>query len=122
MTSATRSLTARGGALPPRLLPHVFTPEEGIPMNLRCQMRVAMAVFGLVLLGLTGCGGGGSSIEGEVTYNGEPVDGGISFVSSDGSTGEGASAGEDIREGKYSIPYDRGLKPGKYKVEIYGKT
>lgn len=54
--------------------------------------------------------------EGEVTLDGEAVDGGIvSFIhaKNEGSTGGGA-----IIKGRYQIYPESGLAPGKYRVEI----
>ena len=84
-----------------------------------------VAIFALALTVLAGCGGGRTSVEGTVTFNGESVDdGGINFIPEDGS---GKKSGGEIKDGKYSISTDRGPPPGKYKVEIYwnkktGKT
>jgi hypothetical protein len=67
---------------------------------------------------LAGCGSGNPSVEGTVTYNGEPVDGGgISFV----SPGKGPTVGTEIVGGKYSIPSNRGLLPGPHRVVINWK-
>ncbi len=56
-------------------------------------------------------------VSGEVRLNGRPVeDGIINFAPVDGqATGDGAQ----IVNGKYRIPEDKGLLPGKYKVTIY---
>lgn len=79
----------------------------------------------LALTAPAGCGGGAASVEGTVSFNGEPVDdGGINFVPADG---KGTKAGAEIKGGKYTVPSERGPAPGKYKVEVYwnkktGKT
>src|SRR4051812_45095732 len=87
-----------------------------------CRTLAPLALF-LAFLGIAGCGGGGrSSVQGTVTYDGQPVDdGGINFIAAGGGGegGESGNASGDIREGKYSIDALRGPKPGKYKVEIY---
>ncbi|MDY3561384.1 hypothetical protein R5W23_002661 [Gemmata sp. JC673] len=71
----------------------------------------------LFLAALAGCGGGGASVEGTVTFNGEPVEeGGINFVPADG---KGTKMGAEIKNGKYAVPSDRGAQPGNYKVEVY---
>jgi hypothetical protein len=56
-------------------------------------------------------------ITGEVTLKGQPVeDGIINFAPLDGQeTGDGAQ----IVKGKYRIPKEKGLFPGRYKVTIY---
>ncbi|AWM40554.1 hypothetical protein GobsT_09300 [Gemmata obscuriglobus] len=80
----------------------------------------ALAGAGLALIcaALAGCGGGGgSAVEGAVTYDGTPVKAGaISFIAAD--TKGGGSGGAAIVDGTYKIPGEPGLKPGKYKVEI----
>src|SRR5262249_56780399 len=79
--------------------------------------------FGLsgVALGtLSGCGDprNRQEVTGEVTLHGRPLDDGIiQFAPVDGQeTGDGAQ----IVNGKYRIPKEKGLSPGKYKVTIYG--
>jgi hypothetical protein len=52
---------------------------------------------------------------GEVSLDGEPVDGGnILFL----PEGEGKKGAADIVAGKYAIPSQQGLQPGKYRIEI----
>ncbi|HJZ57633.1 MAG TPA: hypothetical protein VKE74_21880 [Gemmataceae bacterium] len=74
------------------------------------------------LLALATAGGCGDALNrqevtGEVTLRGQPVeDGIIQFAPLDGQpTGDGAQ----IVNGKYRIPKEKGLSPGKYKVTIY---
>lgn len=56
------------------------------------------------------------AISGEVTFAGEPVDGGsIVFLPGDDGGTKGAA---EIIAGKYEIPPQQGLRPGKYRVEI----
>jgi len=51
-----------------------------------------------------------------VTFEGAPVDGGsITFVP---EGGQGKPGGAEIKDGKYVIEAEKGLAPGKYKVEI----
>jgi hypothetical protein len=56
-------------------------------------------------------------VTGEVTFKGQPIeDGIINFAPMDGQeTGDGAQ----IVKGKYIIPREKGLSPGKYTVRIY---
>jgi hypothetical protein len=73
----------------------------------------------LLILCPLGCGNSGpqkSALSGTVSYDGTPVaDGRITFV----PTGEqGTSAGDVIKDGKYSIAADKGPTFGKYKVQI----
>jgi hypothetical protein len=71
---------------------------------------------------LAGCGekyGGRQAVTGTVLYKDRPLDDGlIEFlpVSEDQATKSGAQ----ILAGKYEIPRDKGLTPGRYKVAIYG--
>ena len=87
------------------------------------QPRTHLATLLCLFLGLfcailaTGCSGDGRlAVHGTVTLDGEPVSGGnILFL----PVGEGGTKGaEDIIAGKYAIPPERGLLPGKYRVEI----
>jgi hypothetical protein len=78
------------------------------------------AVLGAIALAtLTGCGEQQNrhELSGEVKLKGQPVeDGSIYFTPVEGQhTGDGAQ----IVAGKYRIPRDKGLSPGKYKVTIY---
>lgn len=63
---------------------------------------------------LAGCGSGGTQLEGTVTFDGQPVDGGTITFMSEG--GQGTNAGGPIQGGKYAI--ESKLPPGKFKVEI----
>jgi hypothetical protein len=55
-------------------------------------------------------------VEGEITFDGQPVEAGIiQFLPPDGS---GVSGGGPISKGKYYVDPDVGLVPGKYRVEI----
>jgi len=66
------------------------------------------------LLFLAGCGGRGA-VSGNVTFNGEPVDGGtITFV----PEGAGNRASAPIVNGKYEMPSKAGPSAGKNRVEI----
>jgi hypothetical protein len=66
---------------------------------------------------LMGCSGDGRrAVSGEVTLDGEPVNGGsIVFLP---ATGEGIKGAAEIVGGKYVIPAEQGLQPGSYRVEI----
>ena len=85
--------------------------------RLRCFCGFLLGVSALSTL--SGCGDpqGRQEITGEVNLKGRPVeDGIIRFAPLDGqSTGDGAQ----IVKGKYRIPKEKGLSPGKYKVAIY---
>jgi hypothetical protein len=80
------------------------------------------ALLGLALLTAAGCGGkGGASIEGSVTLDNEPVDGGVILFF---PPGKADAARADIVNGKYTVEAGKGPPPGKYRVEIvwYKKT
>jgi hypothetical protein len=65
---------------------------------------------------LLGCGGGGVSVKGEVTFDGKPVDeGSISFESADG---KGPSMGGRIEAGRYEVSAQGGA--GRKVVRIRG--
>ena len=78
-------------------------------------MRRIGMVF-LLLVSVTGCGegtGGRLKVSGVITLKGEALDDGtIEFSSSS------VKSGAPIIKGKYTMPADQGLTPGKYKVMI----
>jgi len=77
-----------------------------------------LSVLGLALSGC-GAGSGGAPVEGSVTLDGKPVDGGtITFVSENPKVHPVLA---DIKGGKYALDAAHGLKPGKYRVEINWK-
>ena len=77
-----------------------------------CRMGVVCLLIGSI----TGCGGGNDGripVNGAVTLKGAPLDDGIiEFISPN------LKSGASIIKGKYTVPADQGLKPGKYKVTI----
>ena len=82
-----------------------------------------MGIVCLLMGSITGCSAGNSGrlpVSGVVTLKGEALDDGtIEFSSSS------VKSGAPIIKGKYSMPADQGLAPGKYKVIITagdGKT
>ena len=83
--------------------------------RLSCGLLLAAVALGA----LGGCGDprNRQEITGEVKLKGQPVeDGLIRFDPLDGQpTGDSAH----IMKGKYRIPKDKGLSPGKYRVAIY---
>ena len=75
----------------------------------------------VVALTLVGCSSDSdrSRVQGEVSYNGEPVDdGGIAFIP-DGQGESQARATGEIVDGHYAFDSKRGPYPGNYRVEIY---
>ena len=75
-----------------------------------------MGIVCLLLGSITGCGAGNNGrlpVSGVITLKGEALDDGtIEFSSSS------VKSGASIIKGKYSMPADQGLSPGKYKVII----
>lgn len=62
-----------------------------------------------------GCSGGQNTIEGAITFNGEPVEQGS--VTFEPSSGTGPSAGGTIQNGRYKIDAE-GVTPGEMIVRI----
>jgi len=79
--------------------------------NLLNTTSLILAVFGMCL----GCSGSGNTIEGNVTYDGQPVErGSITF---EPASGTGPSAGGAIQNGRYEIVAE-GVTPGEMIVRI----
>jgi hypothetical protein len=78
----------------------------------------------LVLAGCSDQYAGRMAVSGNVTLEGQPLDGGsISFEPID--QGLDTRAGGEVKNGRFSIPRESGLKPGKYLVRLTagdGKT
>jgi hypothetical protein len=77
------------------------------------------AVFiGVALCCLAGCGDRGlMAVGGTVTLDGKPVTTGlITFQPAAGT--KSRSSGATIRDGRYEIPADKGVVPGKYLVAV----
>jgi hypothetical protein len=76
-------------------------------------VRLVRPLFGLALLVLSGCGGSGVGVRGEVTYEGQPVEkGSITFLPTDG---KGQPSGAAITNGRYSLD---AIMPGLKVVQI----
>ena len=86
-----------------------------------CGHACCRALMAGAILAIAGCDRGatiGCAISGEVTLDGMPVDGGniqIDPVEAKQTSASGAL----IQAGRYSIPRQTGLAPGKYRVHIY---
>ncbi len=90
---------------------------------MRRRQFIGMLVVGggLAIVFASGCGQQGASgrqaISGSVTFQGKPLDQGtIQIISVDPA--KQAISGGMIKDGKFSIPADKGLAPGKYRVRI----
>lgn len=84
----------------------------------RLVCRSAAAAVGLAtMLGGVGCGGPDKrAVSGSVTLEGKPLDEAvIMFVPIDIQAGKTGAA---IKQGRYEVPRDVGLLPGRYRVEI----
>src|SRR5258708_1368330 len=90
------------------------------------RARVTRGVCGFLLAVLVfaaaGCGGGHAAMEGTVTLDDTPVDGGVISLFPDKGTAKGDVGHAEIVNGKSSL--SKGPPPGKYRVEIvwYKKT
>jgi hypothetical protein len=76
-------------------------------------------VLACIAVALGGCGRQSNrlAIEGHVTFEGQPLpDGKISFTPQPGTSSP--TAGATIREGAFAVPRDKGVRPGKFRVEI----
>jgi hypothetical protein len=83
-----------------------------------CRQVIGCALAGVLAVLLSGCGGR-HAIEGTVTLDDAPVDGGMIQFFAQGNDASGKqNAHADIKDGKYSIPASQGLSPGTYKVVI----
>jgi len=70
------------------------------------------------LLLISGCGSGRSTVSGEVTFDGQPLDSGsIVFLPADGI---GPSRGATIENGKFAFAAAEAPSPGKKIVKITG--
>ncbi len=70
----------------------------------------------ILAVGCSGSDDGRLPISGTVSLKGESLDSGsIQFIP---TTPDGSHGGSVISDGKYSIPKEQGLKPGKYRVVI----
>jgi len=78
--------------------------------------RLRFLALGLCLAGIAGCSG--TTLSGDVTLNGQPVDGGTITLLAPGG-GKQRNVAGDINGGRYTLTAAAGLAPGTYKVEIF---
>lgn len=82
----------------------------------RSIVRVFCIVCLPFLLTGAGCGDGRVAVEGEVTFDGQPVEKGtIAFEPADGA---GPMAGGEIQDGRYVLSGDAAVIPGEKIVRI----
>ena len=84
---------------------------------------VAVCIFSLGML-LSGCGSGDDDglypLSGAATFNGEPIDlGAITLIPAGGGGVSMRNSGGVIKDGKYTIPEERGPNAGTYRVEVH---
>jgi hypothetical protein len=74
----------------------------------------------LLLIVLPGCGRGSRiPLQGEVSYDGKPIDNGtITFIPDSGGDEKRPKAGTRIAGGKYAFEPNFGPLPGRYQVQI----
>lgn len=94
-----------------------------VPHRRRALALPGLGLAACLIVGAAaGCGGDDGPttmrLNGEVTYDGKPVEDGKITLTPTGETPGGSVAGE-IKEGRYDIPRDAGpISGGAYKVEI----
>lgn len=89
-------------------------------MNIRFG---SLGTVGVVCFFLTSCGGanplGRQAISGEVTLDGAPVEQGVIQFTPEAGGESRVGTGAVVQAGRYSIPADKGLPPGRYKVMVF---
>jgi hypothetical protein len=104
------------------------------PMECRCEyvgihrrlarrryfiLAASWIVIATYSISMTGCGGGNERlpVDGSVTLDGQPISKGqIIFLPMDGTSSP--TAGAIIEDGRFSVPAEKGLMKGKFRVEI----
>ena len=86
------------------------------------KIRIVCLAYGAVLFALTGCGGGGTTVEGHVEKGGKPLSFAegegltVNLLSEDGKTSASGAVGAD---GKFTIKHgDEPVPYGKYNVSF----
>jgi hypothetical protein len=87
----------------------------------RFRSIASAAILAFLASSLMGCGAGDNlpreAISGSVAVDGKPLDSGLITFQPDGAE-VATQSGASIVQGKYTIPREQGLVPGKYKVSI----
>lgn len=90
-------------------------------MSVMKKFSSAVIAAGMLAASLAGCSGGDGlprePVSGSVDFDGKPLDkGSITFLPAEAELP--TQGGADVMAGKYAIPRDQGLVPGKYRVVI----
>jgi hypothetical protein len=88
---------------------------------MRGRAWVLVHFLAATLLVVAGCSDtteGRQAITGTITLKGVPLDQGLIEFLPQEADKDGTRGGAMIKDGKYSIPREQGLLPGKYKVVI----
>ncbi len=89
------------------------------------MLKPIVTVLSVCLI-LSGCGGpakpiaDGLVVSGEVVWKSKPLKWGTIILTDVNNKAVSSSA--DIADGKFTVAAERRLKPGKYRVSIYGGT
>ena len=86
---------------------------------------VSLILCGVFLAGLVGCGQnklGRLGISGKVTLDGKPLPQGLIQFEPVGRGPGAVGSGTSIENGQYSIPTQKGLPPGEYRVRIHSSV
>jgi hypothetical protein len=67
---------------------------------------------------IAGCGGNRASVQGTVTYDGQPVDGGRIHFIPEGEPKGRPAVHAVIEQGRYYLPASQGPEFGRHRVEI----
>jgi hypothetical protein len=84
------------------------------PTKLLPALGLALLTSGLI----SGCDGKRASVQGTVTYNGQPVNGGRIFFLPEGEPVGRPTVHATIRQGNYSLAAAQGPELGRHRVEI----
>lgn len=83
-------------------------------------LRILVFSAALAAVSVTGCGSSGpqrQAVSGAVTFKGEPLaDGSVTFEPVDSKLG--SMSGAVVKGGKYAVPAESGLFPGRYTVRL----
>ena len=99
-----------------------MTIEQASPGNGSKRLGLLVALAAIVTAG--GCGdnaGGRQAVSGTVTLKGKPVEVGMLEFRPAAGASDGITytrSGAVIADGKFEIPKEKGLVPGRYKVSI----